>query len=162
MLLRVQEGLPLWLSSKESICKAGDAGLIPGSGRSPGKGHGNPLQYSHLEYPMDRGGAWRAAVYGIPGVRHNLVTKPSNAITNTSTKESAQEDSTLLSIDSLPLVLTLNSFPFLTNCGWEDESHLFSRPVMSSSLQPHGLQHGRPPCPSPYPGACPRSSPLHQ
>ena len=40
-----------------------DAGLIPGSGRSPGGGHGNPLHYSHLENPMDRG-AWRAMVHG--------------------------------------------------------------------------------------------------
>ena len=39
-----------------------DVGLIPGSGRSPGGGHGNPLQYSCLENPMDRG-AWRAAVH---------------------------------------------------------------------------------------------------
>ena len=40
---------------------AGDSGLIPGLGRSPGEGHGNPLQYSCLENPMDRG-AWRATV----------------------------------------------------------------------------------------------------
>ena len=42
---------------KESACNAGDPGLIPGLGRSPGEGHGNPLQYSCLENPMD-GGAW--------------------------------------------------------------------------------------------------------
>ena len=41
-----------------------DASLIPGSGRSPGGGHGNALQYSSLENPMDRG-AWRAAVHGV-------------------------------------------------------------------------------------------------
>ena len=40
---------------EESICSAGDAGSIPGSGRSPGGGHGNPLQYSCLENPMERG-----------------------------------------------------------------------------------------------------------
>ena len=40
-----------------------DAGLILGSGRSPGRGYGNPLQYSFLENPMDRG-AWRATVHG--------------------------------------------------------------------------------------------------
>ena len=39
-----------------------DAGLIPGSGRSPGEGHGNPLQYSYLENPVDRG-AWQAMVH---------------------------------------------------------------------------------------------------
>ena len=48
-------GLPWWLSSKESACNAGDVGLIPGSGRLPGEENGNPLQYSCLENPMDRG-----------------------------------------------------------------------------------------------------------
>ena len=43
---------------KESACSAGDPGLIPGSGRSLGGGHGNPLQYSCLENPMDRGAQW--------------------------------------------------------------------------------------------------------
>ena len=41
-----------------------DLGSIPGSGRSPGGGHGGPLQYSCLENPMDRG-AWRATVHGV-------------------------------------------------------------------------------------------------
>ena len=41
-----------------------DTGSIPGSGRSPGGGHGNPLRYSCLETPVDRG-AWRAAVHGV-------------------------------------------------------------------------------------------------
>ena len=49
--------------SKESACSTGDLDSIPGSGRSPGGGHGNPLQYSCLENPMDRG-AWRAAIHG--------------------------------------------------------------------------------------------------
>ena len=48
-------GLSWCLSGKESTCNAGDLGLIPGLGRSPGGGHGNPLQYSCLENPMDRG-----------------------------------------------------------------------------------------------------------
>ena len=43
----------------------GDLGSIPGSGRSPGEGHGNLLQYSCLEDPMDRG-AWQAAVHRVP------------------------------------------------------------------------------------------------
>ena len=43
--------------AKSSACKVGDLGSIPGSGRSPGEGNGNPLQYSCLENPMDRG-AW--------------------------------------------------------------------------------------------------------
>ena len=50
--------------SKESACKAGDLGSVPGSGRSPGEGTGNPLQYSCLENPMERG-AWWASVHGI-------------------------------------------------------------------------------------------------
>ena len=41
-----------------------DAGSMPGLGRSPGEGHGNPLQYSCLEKPMDRG-AWQATVHGV-------------------------------------------------------------------------------------------------
>ena len=46
---------------KASACDAGDLGSIPGSGRSPGEGNGNPLQYSCLENPMDRG-TWQATV----------------------------------------------------------------------------------------------------
>ena len=49
---------------KESACNAGDLGSISGSGRSPGGGHGNPLQYFCLENPMD-GGAWRATVHEV-------------------------------------------------------------------------------------------------
>ena len=51
-----------------------DSGLTPGLGRSPGGGHGNPLQYSCLENPIDRG-AWQAIVYGVTRVGHHLVTK---------------------------------------------------------------------------------------
>ena len=57
----VASGRPQGLSGKESTCNvgnAGDWGSIPGSGRSPGGGHGNPLQYSCLENPMDRGDWW--------------------------------------------------------------------------------------------------------
>ena len=51
-------GLPGWLSGKEPDCNVGDAGSVPGSGRSPGVGNGKPLQYSYLENPMDRGAWW--------------------------------------------------------------------------------------------------------
>ena len=50
--------------SKEPVYNAGDLGSIPGSGRSPGEGNGDPLQYSCLENSMDRG-TWRAIVHGI-------------------------------------------------------------------------------------------------
>ena len=59
--------LTQWLSSKESACRAGaaeDSGSIPGSGRYPGEGHGNPLQYSCLGNPMDRE-TWWATVHGV-------------------------------------------------------------------------------------------------
>ena len=49
---------------KESACSVGDPGSIPGWGRSPGEGNGNPLQYSCLENSMDRG-AWQATVHGL-------------------------------------------------------------------------------------------------
>ena len=55
-------GLSWWFSHKESV-NAGDSGLIPGLGRSPKEGNGNPLKYSCLDNPMD-GGAWWAIVHG--------------------------------------------------------------------------------------------------
>ena len=57
-------GLPKWLSGKESTCNAGDLGSITGVGSYPSERNGNPLQYSHLENPRDRG-AWWAAAYGV-------------------------------------------------------------------------------------------------
>ena len=58
---------------EDSACSAGDLGSVLGSGTSPGVGNGNPLQYSCLANPMDRG-AWRAAVHGVARVGHNLAT----------------------------------------------------------------------------------------
>ena len=57
-------GLPRWLSGKESTCNAGDMGPVSGLGWYPGRGNGNPLQYSCLGSPMDRG-AWQATVHGV-------------------------------------------------------------------------------------------------
>ena len=57
--------------AKASARNAGDLGLIPGSGRSPGEGNGKPLQYSCLENPMD-GGAWCATVHGVAKGRTQL------------------------------------------------------------------------------------------
>ena len=59
---------------KNLLVNAGDVGLIPGFGRSPGEENGNPLQYSCLGNPMDRR-AWRAIVHGVTRVGHDLVTK---------------------------------------------------------------------------------------
>ena len=57
-------GLPRWLRGNETACSAGDAGSSPGLGRSPGEGNDNRLQYSCLDYPMDRG-VWQAIVHGL-------------------------------------------------------------------------------------------------
>ena len=58
------EGFPGGSDGKASACNEGDVGSIPGLGRSPGEGNGNPLQYSCLENPMD-GGHWEATVHGV-------------------------------------------------------------------------------------------------
>ena len=57
-------GFPGGSEVKVSACNAEDLGSIPGSGRSPGEGNGNPLQYFCLESPMDRA-AWQATVHGV-------------------------------------------------------------------------------------------------
>ena len=57
-------GLSWWLSGKEFTCNVGDVGSVPGSGRSPGGGNGNPLQDSCWENSKDRG-AWQATVHGV-------------------------------------------------------------------------------------------------
>ena len=64
-------GFPGGSEVKASDYDAGDRGSIPGSGRSPGEGNGNPLQYSCLENPMDRGALW-AIVHGVAKSRIRL------------------------------------------------------------------------------------------
>ena len=63
-LLHLQVGFPGGSEVKASACNAGDLGSIPGLGRSPGEGNGNPLQYYCLENPMDRG-AWWIILHGV-------------------------------------------------------------------------------------------------
>ena len=65
-------GLPSGSEVKASASNEGDRGSIPGSGRSPGEGNGNPLWYSCLDNLMDRG-SWWATVHGVARVRHDLV-----------------------------------------------------------------------------------------
>ena len=55
---------------KGSACNAGDLDSIPGLGRSPGEGNGNPLQYACLGNPVDRG-TWQATVHGVTRVEHD-------------------------------------------------------------------------------------------
>ena len=76
MDIGVVSGLGLYLSLvaqlvKESACNTGDLGSIPGLGRYPGKGNGNPLQCSCLESSMDKG-TWQATVHGIAESRTQL------------------------------------------------------------------------------------------
>ena len=63
--------MPCSSVGNESACSAGDSGSIPGLGRSPGEGNGNPLQYPCLENLMDRG-AWWATVHGVSKSRARL------------------------------------------------------------------------------------------
>ena len=63
--------LSWWLSGKESACNAGGTSLIPGLGRSAREGNDNPLQYSCLGNPMDRG-AGLAAIHGVHGVQKSV------------------------------------------------------------------------------------------
>ena len=67
-------GFPGAHSGKESACQAGDGSSIPGLGRSSGEGNGNPLQYSCLGNPMDRG-AWWATVHVFAKSRTRLSNK---------------------------------------------------------------------------------------
>ena len=69
--LKVFEGFSGGSGGTESACNSGDPGSIPGSGRSPGGGNGNPLQYSCLENSIDRQ-AWRATVHGVTKSRTRL------------------------------------------------------------------------------------------
>ena len=76
LLIHLSKFSPRWvLVGKEFPCNAGDPGLIPGSGRSPGEGNGSPLRYSCLENPMGKG-TWKATVQGVTRVRYDLATKP--------------------------------------------------------------------------------------
>ena len=65
LVAQLVKNLPACSSvGKESACNAGNLGSIPKLGRSPGGGNGNPLHYSCLEHPTDRG-AWQATVHGV-------------------------------------------------------------------------------------------------
>ena len=67
-------GFPGGIDDKESACNARDLGSILGLGRSPGEGHSNPLHYSCLENPMDKG-AWRDTVHGVAKSRMQVSHK---------------------------------------------------------------------------------------
>ena len=64
------QGFPCGSAGKESACNAGDLGLIPGLGRSPGEGNGLPIPVFLPENSMNRG-AWQSTLHGVTKVRHN-------------------------------------------------------------------------------------------
>ena len=166
-----EHGLPWWLSNKESSCNAGatgDVGSILGSGRSPGERHGNPLQYSCLENPMNRG-CQRATVYA----SQRADTIESTGRTHRDNAENRhpeiEEDfrkergcckvevfghKNLLSFQYFQKMNLISDGTCLQNVSVQ-----FSRSVVSDSLRPHELQHARPPCPSPSPGVHSNSCP---
>ena len=74
-----------------SACNEGDLGSIPGSGRSPGEGNGNPLQYSCLENPRD-GGAWSATFYGVTQSQTRLKRLSSSSSRTGNTGEDLVEE----------------------------------------------------------------------
>ena len=234
LLIRSSQGtlcflFPGSVSGKEFASNAGnvrDMNLIPGLGRFPGEGHGNPLQYSCLENPLDRG-AWWATVHRIAkswtwpkwlsthtqmdpfslvaqscvtlwprGLQHTRLPCPSptpRACSNS--HPSSWWCHPTISFSVVPFSSCLQSIPasgsflmsqFFASGGqsirasssasvlsmniqdWfplgltgliSFSSVQFSHSVVSDSLQPHELQHARPPCPSPTPGACSNSCP---
>ena len=86
-----QRDFPGGSDGKASAYNAGDLGSIPGPGRSPGEGNGNPLQYSCLENPRD-GGAWWAAVYGVTQSQ-TLLKRLSSSSSNRGKRASRQKKS---------------------------------------------------------------------
>ena len=88
LMMPVEHGFPDDSVGKKSVCNAGDtggAGLIPGLGRCPGEGNGNPFHYSCLGNPMDRG-AWQATAHKVARVGCDLVTKQQQPRVNQATK----------------------------------------------------------------------------
>ena len=109
-------GLFRWLRGKESACNAGDVGLIPELGRSPGGGHGNPLQCSCLENPMDSG-AWRAMVHRVTKKRSQLTWLNAQACTEEALQGLGPPASPGMSCTHSPLFSALHSQrPF---SGWK-------------------------------------------
>ena len=136
-----------WVKNLPPMQEPWRMGLIPGLGRSPGEGHGNPLQYSCLENSMDRR-AWQATVHGVAKSWTQLKQLTMHACTGLWSKKSQG----LIVIHSLFESSLINLY---------DTSVQFSRSVMST-LWPQKPQHTRLPCPSPTPRVHPNPCPLYQ
>ena len=158
----------------QNIGDVRDKGQIPGITRSPGGGHGRPLQYSCLVNPIDRGAWW---------ITVHRVTKSGTQLKQLIYTQKHVSNIMILKAFSLPQEsLALNLFitcPIdLYGCSsfaspecqlelysmqlsriYFSHFSQFSHSVMSNSLLPHGLKHTRLPCPSPTPGASSNSCP---
>ena len=143
-------GFPGSSDGKVSACNTGDQGFIPGLKRSPGEGNGYPLPQ---ESPVFLSGEFHEE-RSLAGYRP------------WGPKESDKADDYFTDEHFLSLVILLSryregdgDFSYKCNCLL---LLVFSCPVMSDSLPPHGLHHARPPCPTPSPEVCLSSCPLHQ
>ena len=99
-------GSPGGSDGEESACSAGDLGLIPGLGRSPGGGHGTSCQYSCLKNPVDRG-AWQATVHGVTQSRTRLSDSAQHShkgVVSGSTVGKSRSLSPKLSLSASPLL----------------------------------------------------------
>ena len=102
-----------------------DSGLIPGSGRSPGIGHSNPLQYSCLKNPMYRG-AWRATIQGVTELDMTKTTEHSHTLTVVQERDQIKEGETFPTVQArgsaaegltgLGSVLAFSSVSLLSDC----------------------------------------------
>ena len=97
-----------------SARNVGDLGSIPGLGRSPGEGNGNPLQYSCLENPMD-GGAWWATVHGVAKSQTRLSDFTSLHFNSTQSLPHTEEKGLLQRTNPLSLLLFNNTVKVLAN-----------------------------------------------
>ena len=106
----VYVGFPGGCDSKESACNAGDSGSIPESGRSPGEGNGNLLQYSCLGNPMDRG-AWWTTVHGVTESdrTEQLTHYTTHSLCITDSLFCTPKTNTTLSINYTPIKIFLKS-----------------------------------------------------
>ena len=153
-------GFPWGWVGKEPACNTKDGrdmGLIPGSGRSPGGGHSNSLQYSCLENPMDRGAQW-TTVHRSQRVRHDWSDlaqhstlcvkhwiKPRNLMV---------EEKLAWSLPSCNVLFVKlqKSYELAKISNISEESKSVSHSVVFDSLQPHGLSPTRLLCPWNFPG----------
>ena len=117
-------------TTQETTCNRGIVGSIPGSGRCPGEGNGNPLQYSCLGNPMDRG-AWRATVHGVTSIGPNLATKLLLLRACYSTEHCTK----IISSITWPLHHVL--LPFTDESMEQGKGYLFTCPLTIRRLNPY-------------------------